>query len=102
MKINSPRQKALQKALRKLVPMIPMLDSEAILTHAKSTHMQTLSPVDAIWLATISHIRHRCTDYDQLRDNGYDEASARHFVLDETNQILAEWAAKRLLENMTD
>ena len=93
MKINSPRQKALQKALRKLAPMIPMLDSEAILTHAKSTHMQTLSPIDSIWLATTSHIRHRHTDYDQLRDDGYDEASARHFVLDDTNDVLAEWGA---------
>ncbi len=93
MKINSPRQKALQKALRALAPMIPMLDSEAILTHVKSTHMKTLSPVDAVWLATISHIRHQHTDYDQLRDDGYDEASARHFVLDETNDVLIEWGA---------
>ncbi len=93
MKINSPRQKALQKALRKLAPMIPMLDSEAILTHAKSPHMQTLSPVDAVWLATLSHIRHQHTDYDQLRDEGYDEDSARHFVLDESNDVLMEWGA---------
>lgn len=84
---------ALQKALRKLVPMIPMLDSEAILAHAKSAHMQTLSPVDAVWLATISHIRHQHTDYDQMRDDGYDEASARHFVLDDTNNVLTEWGA---------
>ena len=97
MKINSPRQKAFQKALRKLAPMVPMLDAEAILARAKSTHMQTLSPVDAIWLATISHIRHQHTDYDQLRDDGYDQASAHHFVLDETNDLLAEWGATKLL-----
>ena len=77
--------------------MVPKLDSEAILTHAKSTHMQTLSPIDAIWLATISHIRHQHTDYDQLRDDGYDEASARHFVLNETNDMLTEWGASNLL-----
>lgn len=93
MKINSPRQKAHRKALRKLIPMVPMLDSDAILTHVKSAHMQTLSPVDAVWLATISHIRHRYTDYDQLRDDGYDEDSARHFVLDDTNDMLSQWGA---------
>ena len=93
MKINSPRQRALRDAMRELIPLVPLASFTAIFEHTKSAHMQTLSPVDAVWLATISHIRHQHTDYDQLRDDGYDKASARHFVLDDTNDVLSEWGA---------
>ncbi len=96
--INSPRQRAIKDAMRILVPDAPFSDFNAIFEHAKSPHMRELSPVDAVWLAAISHIRHRHTDYDKLRDNDYDVASARHFVLDEINDVLFDWGSDRLLE----
>ncbi len=102
MKINSPRQRAIRNAMRALVPQAPFGDFNAIFDHCKSRHMRDLSPVDAVWLATISHIRHRHTDYDQLRDDDYDEASTRHFILSAINEVLTEWGATRLLDSDED
>ncbi len=102
MKINSPRQRAIKDAMRALVPQAPFGDFSAIFDHVKSRHMNDLSPVDAVWLTTISHIRHRHTDYDQLRDDGYDEASARHFVLAAINEVLSNWGSSRLLTEADD
>ena len=97
-KANTARQRAVLKALRALVPMAPLADVEPIAKAIRAPHMRTLSPVDAVWLATIAHIRHRHTDYDELMDDGYDQASARHFVIDETNDVLRDWGATRLID----
>lgn len=59
--------------------------------------MKTLPPSTAVWLATVAHVRHTHTDYDVLRDDGYDKDSARFFVLDAINAKLTEWRATRLL-----
>ena len=60
--------------------------------------MRNLTPVNGAFLATIAHIRHRYTDYDSLRDEGYDHDSARFFVADAIDQKLLEWGSTRGLE----
>ena len=42
-----------------------------------------------------AYIRHRLTDYDSLLDEGYDQESARFFVLDDINQVLETWGSPR-------
>ncbi len=59
--------------------------------------MKTLPPPIAVWLAAVAHVRHQHTDYDALRDEGYDKESARFFVLEAINRKLTEWRATRLL-----
>lgn len=59
--------------------------------------MKTLPPSIAVWLATVAHVRHMHTDYDMLRDDGYDKDSARFFVMDAINSKLTEWRATRLV-----
>ncbi len=81
--------------LRDLVPLITYADSLPILQATRRPHMRTLAPIDAVFLATIAHIRHAHTDYDDLLAEGYDHDAARHFVLDEINTVLREWGASR-------
>ena len=96
-KTNTPRQKSVIKALRALVPRIPYADFEAIALAIRAPHMRSLFPRDAVWLATIAHIRHSYTEYDALRDDGYDHDSARHFVAEDIDLKLEEWGASRFL-----
>ncbi len=42
------------------------------------------------------------TDYDVLRDDGYDKDSARFFVMDAINSKLTEWRATRLVTSDED
>ncbi len=99
LKANTPRQKAIQKALRELIPLAPYADFEPINIAARAKHMRDLLPVNGAFLATVAHIRHRYTDYDELRDEGYDHDSARFFVVDTINEKLQEWGASRGLES---
>lgn len=92
------RQKAIAEALTLLLPAAPYADIEAIRFDATSRHMVDLVPQVAVWLATIAHIRHQHTDYDELMDDGYDKDAARFFVVDQTNEILTQWRATRLLD----
>lgn len=43
----------------------------------------------------MAYARHAFTEYDAYLDDGYDRDSARHFILDDLNAILAEWGARR-------
>jgi len=88
------------QALRDLVPLIAYADSLPILQATRRPHMRTLAPVDAVFLATIAHIRHAHTDYDDLLAEGYDHEAARHFVMDEINIVLREWGASRGVTNV--
>jgi len=96
---TTPRQKAVLKALRELIPRASYADFEPIALAIRARHMRNLAPRDAAFLATVAHIRHNHTDYDKLRDEGYDEDSARFFVADETDDILADWGASRFLRD---
>ncbi|ANG96229.1 MULTISPECIES: DUF2293 domain-containing protein [Brucella] len=94
---STVRQKAIAKSLTLLLPAVPYSDSEPIRAAALAPHMKTLPPSVAVWLATVAHVRHAHTDYDTLRDDGYDKDSARFFVLDDINKKLTEWRATRLV-----
>ena len=98
MKANTPRQRAIHKALRELIPQVPYADFAAIATAARSRHMRDLTPINGAFLATIAHIRHQHTDYDELRDEGYDHDSARHFVADAIEEKLRDWGSSRGLD----
>lgn len=86
----------LERALRFLAPDIPEHEFGAVIDHVlDSPGLRGGAAETALWLAMTAYIRHRFTDYDDLLDDGYDIESARHFVLDATNEKLAEWGVKR-------
>ena len=92
------RRRAIAKALTALLPLAPYADMEKIRTEAGARHLKTLPPTIAVWLATIAHVRHQHTDYDQLLAEGYERDAARFFVIDRTNEVLTSWRATRLLD----
>ena len=49
------------------------------------------------WLSLVAYVRHVFTDYDGLRDQDYDEDSARFFVAEEIETVLKRWGARRRL-----
>lgn len=85
----------MRKALRALLPRVPMHDAEAILTIALAGHLRHLPPSIALWQATTTHVRHELTDYDTLLEDGYDQDAARFFVLDDMNSVLQDWGCTR-------
>lgn len=93
----SNRERAVRRALNILAPHIPFSDAEAVKVAAGAPHLKALPPGVATWLALVAHIRHAHTDYDALRDDGYDRDSARHFVLDETNAQIERWGGTRFV-----
>lgn len=96
------RQKSIARNLTLLIPRVPYLDAEAIRTAAGSRHMKSLSPASAVWLATLAHIRHQHTDYDELRDEGYEKDEARFFVVEAINEVLDRWGTTRHLVSEAD
>ena len=97
-KPSTNRRRAIARALTLLRPGAPYADIEAIRTEAGAKHMKDLPPSIAVWLATVAHVRHRHTDYEQLLAEGYDRDAARFFVIDRTNEVLTSWRATRLLD----
>ena len=98
MPLSTKRQKDIAKALTLLLPGVPFADAEAIRVLAAKRQYKRLPVSTSLWLAAIAHIRHARTDYDALLDDGYDPASARHFVLQPINKVLTEWRATRFLD----
>lgn len=98
-KTNTKRQQAQLEALRAFIPKASYADFSAIALAMRAKHMKELTSVNAAFLATVAHIRHEHTDYDMLRDDGYDQDSARFFVADKIDEILEEWGAPRGLDN---
>lgn len=92
---GTKRQQAIRRALRALVPGIPLADAEAVISLAERRHMKDLPPSTALWLALGSHVRHSHTDYDRLLGEGYDRDSARFFVVEETDAVLSSWGCQR-------
>ncbi|OQM77332.1 DUF2293 domain-containing protein [Manganibacter manganicus] len=92
------RRRAIARALTALLPMAPYADMEAIRADAGAAHLKTLPPSIAVWLATVAHVRHAHTGYEQLLAEGYDRDAARFFVIDEINAVLTRWRATRLLD----
>ncbi|ALK08177.1 DUF2293 domain-containing protein [Blastochloris viridis] len=103
MTAGTKRQRTLRKALRELLPLVPLADAEAIFQRALSAPgLRGLPPTIAVWLAATSHIRHRYTDYDALLADGYDRDAARYFVADPTNETLTTWGATRLVDPLDE
>lgn len=97
------RQQAMIMALRALAPQIPFADAADVLARAGKGSMKELTPHVSLWLALTSHVRHRYTDYDQLMIEGYERDAARYFVIEQTEQQLAEWGCtKPLLDEIAE
>jgi hypothetical protein len=97
-KANTKRQQSQLKALRALIPKASYADFSEIALAMRAKHMKDLTAVNAAFLATVAHIRHQHTDYDALRDEGYDHDSARFFVAEKIDEVLEEWGAPRGLD----
>jgi hypothetical protein len=90
------RREIVEDAVRVLAPRVPRHEFEAVVDHAlMSAGLRTASPEMAAWLSMVAYIRHRLTEYDRLLEEGYDQESARFFVLEEINGVLAEWGSPR-------
>lgn len=96
------RRTAIADALTRSLPLAPFLDAQAIRETAGARHMREIGPEQALWLAAIAHIRHQHTEYDQLRDEGYEKDEARFFVLGEVNAVLERWGSRRRLHSEPD
>jgi hypothetical protein len=91
-----PTRAEIEIALRRLAPRIPPHEFGAVIDHARdSPGLRSASPEAAAWLSLVAYVRHALTDYDELRDEGYDQDSARHFVAARMNEILASWGVRR-------
>jgi hypothetical protein len=88
----------IEHALRRLAPRIPKHEFGAVVDHAlDSLGLRSASPETAAWLSLIAYVRHARTEYDDLLEQGYDQDSARHFVIDEMDAVLAQWGVRRKL-----
>ena len=96
--MTKKRQRAIARELTLLIPQAPFADSEPIRSASLSPHMKHLPPSIAVWLSAVAYIRHTYTNYDELRDEGYDKDSARFFVIDDINEKLTEWRATRFVD----
>ncbi|ASP31937.1 DUF2293 domain-containing protein [Labrenzia sp. VG12] len=99
---GTKRQKEMRKALRALLPRVPMHDAEAILAAALAGHLRHLPPSIALWQATTSHVRHELTDYDTLLEDDYDRDAARFFVLEDMNSVLQAWGCNKQVSDAPD
>jgi hypothetical protein len=93
------RRQALESAVRALAPGIPRHECESVIDHALASRgLRSALPEAAAWLSLMAYIRHRLTDYDHLLAEGYDADSARFFVIDEMNAVLARWNSPRRVD----
>ncbi len=95
---STNRQRAIAKALTALLPMAPYADIEKIREMASVRKMRDLPASIAVWIATVTYVRHEHSSYDALLAEGYDRDAARFFVVDEMNETLTRWRATRLLD----
>lgn len=80
-----------------MLPRTTLDDFTLIREKALAGHLRHLPPSIAGWQAITTHIRHNHTDYDALLADGYDAESARHFVLEDMNEVLMSWGSSKLL-----
>jgi hypothetical protein len=90
------RRASIGAALRLLAPRIPAHETEAVVDHALgSPGLRGASPEAAAWLSLVAYVRHTFTEYEALLEEGYDQDSARFFVVEDMNDVLAGWGATR-------
>ena len=88
----------IETALRRLAPKIPDYEFGAVIYHAiHGRGLRQARPEAAAWLSLVAFVRHTFTEYDDLLEQGYDEASARFFVAPDMIQILDSWGVRRPL-----
>jgi|SRR6185369_13366514 len=93
-----PTRTEIEDALRRLAPRIPRHEFGAVVDHAlDSRGLRTATPETAAWLSLVAYVRHSLTEYDDLLAQGYDRDSARHFVADAMQRVLAAWGVRRNL-----
>jgi hypothetical protein len=93
-----PRRSDIEAALRRLAPKIPPHEFEAVTDHAMDSRgLKTSAPETAAWLSLVAYTRHAFTEYDDLLGQGYDQDSARFFVVGEMEEVLAQWGVTRRL-----
>jgi hypothetical protein len=91
-------RKDIQAALRRLAPKIPAHEFASVVDHAvDSRGLSQAHPETAAWLSLVAYVRHVFTEYDDLRNQGYDEESARFFVAAEIETVLGGWGVRRRL-----
>jgi hypothetical protein len=94
----SMRRTLIEEALRRLAPKVPSHEFGAVVDHALGSRgLRNATPEIAAWLSLVAYVRHALTEYDDLLAQGYDQDSARYFVADEINEVLAAWGARRTL-----
>jgi hypothetical protein len=92
------RRTDIESALRRLAPRILDHEFGAVIDHAlDSRGLRQAAPEEAAWLSLVAYVRHVFTDYDGLRDQGYDEDSARFFIAEEIEAVLKRWGVQRRL-----
>lgn len=62
-----------------------------------SRGLKASAPESAAWLSLVAYVRHAFTDYDDMLAQGYDQDSARYFVVAEMEAVLTAWGVKRRL-----
>jgi hypothetical protein len=68
----------IENALRRLAPRMPSHELGAVADHAlDSRGLNKASPETTAWLSLVAYVRHVCTEYDELLQQGYDRESAR-------------------------
>jgi hypothetical protein len=93
-----PTRTEIEDALRRLAPRMPRHEFGAVVDHAlDSRGLSTATPETAAWLSLVAYVRHTLTEYDDLLAQGYDQDSARFFVVEEMERVLGEWGVKRKL-----
>jgi hypothetical protein len=92
------RRADIELALRRVAPDIPEHEFGAVVDHAlDSRGLSGAIPEEAAWLSLVAYVRHVFTDYDELRDQNFDEESARYFVAEEIEAVLKRWGVRRRL-----
>jgi hypothetical protein len=90
----------IEASLRRLGPRMPEHEFGAVVDHAiDSPGLGAASAEAAAWLSLIAYVRHALTEYDDLLEQGYDRDSARYFVAEEIDAILASWGVARRLQS---
>jgi hypothetical protein len=77
---------------------MPPHEFGAVVDHAvDSRGLKASAPESAAWLSLVAYVRHAFTDYDDLLAQGYDQDSARYFVVADMEAVLGEWGVERRL-----
>ena len=101
--MTATRRDGLSLVLARLAPAIPRFEHEAVLDHAcASKGLAKASAEAAVWLSLVAVARHLLTDYDRLLADGQDQDSARWFVVDDINRVLASWGCPKRVSGNPD